>query len=389
MLTKVGDAKNITEKATEEEKIQVEVAGAYDLNGNLLASKIEENIKNNIKDATVEETQNKFPVKVMYSNGHKYQITQDGQIMMSVNAGDTAPDDSNAVYISGDYTAIIPAGYTVSGTEGETSIENGLVVRDSNQNEWVWIPVSVSDLALMYTENQIGWTMLGTTAPNEVVTKYKTLATILGSKTINRTNPGLTASPYYREPDMVTGNGTQYDNVETNWTAAGFTSFENMATKLKDDYKDMINSIKENGGFYVGRYEIGKDTSNNPQEKAGIVMNRSNWYNLYKACKYFSDDNVESRMIWGCQWDQVCRFIKGNGANSVIDDSRSYGNYKDSTNSTDISGNANFNGRTGRSEYWKIKNIYDMAGNFNECTQEAYQMTNRTWRGRWKSEVVA
>lgn len=154
-----------------------------------------------------------------------------------------------------------------------------------------------------------------------------------------------------------------------------------MATKLKNDYKEMIDSVRENGGFYIGRYELGTDGTT-PQEKKGTVMNNTNWYNLYKACKSFSNGNVESRMIWGCQWDQVCRFIKGNGENTIIDNSQSYGNYKDSTNSTDISGSANFNNTTGRSEDWKIKNMYDIAGNCWEWTQEAYNTSKRAHRGR-------
>ena len=287
--------------------------------------------------------------------------------------------------------AVIPAGFTVSDVKvvnentgviekDETSIENGLVVRDKSENEWVWIPVSSSDLALMYTQDNTGWTMLGTSAPNEVVTKYKSLGVTLGSITLDRTDPGLTADPYYREPDVL----SSYDTNQTNLTQAGFSDLLDMATKLKDDYKDMIGSVKKNGGFYVGRYELGKDAINNPQVKAGPVMNNTNWYKLYKACKSFSNGNVKSRMIWGCQWDQVCRFIKGNGENSIIDNSISYGNYNNSTgDATTNSGTSNFNNTTGQlNDNWKIKNIYDMAGNCWEWTQEAYNTSRRSNRGR-------
>ena len=65
---------------------------------------------------------------------------------------------------------------------------------------------------------------------------------------------------------------SEYDINPTYLDQAGFKNIEDMATKLKDDYKDMIESIKENKGFYVGRYELGKDASNNPQVKAGDVI---------------------------------------------------------------------------------------------------------------------
>ena len=36
---------------------------------------------------------------------------------------------------------------------------------------------------------------------------------------------------------------------------------------------------------------------------------------------------------------------------------------------------------TGRSEYWKANNIYDLAGNTFEWTQETYQSTDSVYRG--------
>ena len=38
-------------------------------------------------------------------------------------------------------TAIIPAGFAVSQVEGENEIATGLVITDSEGNEFVWIPI--------------------------------------------------------------------------------------------------------------------------------------------------------------------------------------------------------------------------------------------------------
>jgi len=300
-----------------------------------------------------------------------------------ITAGQKAPATSNAQYKSGNYTAVIPAGFTVSATE--SSIENGLVVTDgtTNQNEWVWIPVSSSDLAKMYTEDTTGWNMLGTSVNTKLKTKELTTQNTfkLGSRELPRTNPGTTADPYYREPDVL----SEYDTDQSYRTQAGFGDLADMATKLKNDYKDMIDSVRENGGFYIGRYELGKDSSNNPQVKAGTVMKSINWYNSYSACKSFSSGKVESRMIWGCQWDQVCRFISTLGDNKVssLDDSRSYGNYDNSEGAAATnSGTSNFDRTTGRNSAWKTNNIYDLAGNCWEWTQEAYSHYRRAFRGR-------
>lgn len=325
-----------------------------------------------------------------YNNSrHKYGISEKGSVIENlIGAGDKAPEDSNALYSSGNYNAVIPAGFTVSATE--SSIENGLVVIDESENEWVWIPTSSEDLLKMYVEDGTGWTMLGTSGVN---TKLKTRSLTqveetatgmilrLGSRTLARTNQGLTASPYFREPDVL----SLYDTDQDYRTQAGFGDLTDMAKKLKDDYKDMIDSVKENKGFYIGRYELGKDEDNNPQvKKSGAVMNETNWYKLYSACKSFSSRNAQARMIWGCQWDQVCRYISTLGENKVssLDNSQSYGNYNNSIKSVDKSGSNNFNNTTGRSNDWKTNNIYDLAGNCWEWTQEVYDAGRRAYRGR-------
>ena len=147
----------------------------------------------------------------------------------------------------------------------------------------------------------------------------------------------------------------------------------------------MIDSIRENGGFYIGRYEIGGNISKPLVQKGKTVITNTNWYNLYKACKSFSKGNVEARMIWGCQWDQVCRFIssaKDENNNTIsLDNSRSYGNYSNSDTPANVTG-AGSKQSTGFSEYWKTNNIYDLAGNCWEWTQEAYYTGQRAYRGR-------
>lgn len=368
ILKKVGDARNNNEKATEKEKIQAEVMGSYDLTGKLDVRETVENIRNNIKDVkTVVATENNFPVRVTYNNDHSYQVKSNGKV--------------NSIYVDDNYIAVIPDGFTVSNTEGEKSIKNGLVVKDHSENEWIWIPVSSSDLQLMYTENSAGWQM----SKREVTTNYKTIGVSLQGRTLDRTNPGSTGG--YREPDVV----TSLDSDDNNRKTAGFlesdgttaSSIVVMATKLKDDYKNMIDSIKENGGFYVGRYELGKDQGGTPQEKPGPVMNHTKWYNLYNACKYFSGGDIESRMIWGCQWDQICRFLNQSGEKVPINDSRAYGNYENSTgNAKNYNGKNNYDNTTGRNNAWKANNIYDIAGNCWEWTQEAYGSNGRAIRGR-------
>ena len=240
----------------------------------------------------------------------------------------------NSKYTADGKTAVIPAGYTVSSNANEQSIDNGLVITKGG-NEWVWIPVSTTDLAAMYTQDNTGWTMSGT----EVVTKYKSNSNIISG--ITRENPGTTD---YREPDVL--NKTNYDNKEENWTAAGFDSYAKMAEGLRDDYKAMIDSVKKNGGFYVGRYEL----SSAGTKKNQASLTDTDWYHLYKAGKDIDSSGVVTAMIWGCQWDQVCKFITTSGDKVSLTNSTSYGNYSNS------SGNANVSGK-GSKQVTKNDNI--------------------------------
>ena len=61
------------------------------------------------------------------TNGEFNNNNNEGIENMSLQQGQTAT--VNSPYISDGKKAIIPAGYTVSNVEGETSIDNGLIIR--------------------------------------------------------------------------------------------------------------------------------------------------------------------------------------------------------------------------------------------------------------------
>ena len=134
----------------------------------------------------------------------------------------------------------------------------------------------------------------------------------------------------------------------------------------------MLDSVRKNGGFYVGRYEL----SSAGTKKQEAPLTNTNWYNLYKACKDIDSSGVVTAMIWGCQWDQVCNFIHSSGDQVSLTNSASYGNYSNST----VSGHGSKQ-VTGYSDSWKTNNIYDLAGNCYEWTQEADKTNGRAIRG--------
>ena len=273
------------------------------------------------------------------------------------------------------------------GTSAPTqdSVDHGLVIRDNSVNEWVWIPVP--DVTVMCdTANETENTLCGTSGETAVKTKLYSSTITIGkdsnTKTITRTTPGTTTDPYYREPDLVVGSGTSHDATYYNTILGENGTKEELAQLFVDEYKEMIESIKKCGGFYIGRYEL----SEAGVQKNQPTLTNTNWYNLYKKCKSLNaSDKVETRMIWGCQWDVTMNWLISSGAKTsdeVNKDSSSWGNYKETSvkaddGTTEIKANKTSSVlNTGITTFTRANNIYDLAGNCWEWTQEA----GNTWR---------
>ena len=288
---------------------------------------------------------------------------------------------------------IIPRGYTPinagkatwgdgSSSPAQSSVDNGLVIKDSKGNEWVWVPVEASTLSRMYVTSNDGIALSGDVG---VTTKMYTNSVTIGktgdTKTLPRSTPNTTD---YREPDLVVrSDSASYDKDESYYkTILGFDSLKAMAEAFTIDYANMITSIQKYGGFYIGRYEL----SNEGVQKGKTTLRNTNWYELYKKCVTLNaSGKVESRMIWGIQWDLTCDFISKKGEQKSITNSTTWGNYNNSTGDAAVmDGTTQKYGSdqvTGYSEYWKANNIYDLAGNWWEWTQEAYSTYGRAYRG--------
>ena len=136
----------------------------------------------------------------------------------------------------------------------------------------------------------------------------------------------------------------------------------------------MIASLEKYGGFYIGRYETG----NLSQAEAVVVKNNSDigsqkWYTMYNKSKgVAANSNVTTTMIWGCQWDAVMRWMYNSGdeeKKTYTYDSTGKGNYDDAGVGDTIP--------TGSVEAYAVNNIYDMAGNADDWTIEAYEIDFR------------
>ncbi len=328
LLQRAVGAKISTEDAQEKEQLQMEVYGSYDTSGDLDIETLDSNIKSHISEVTTDGA-TAFPLTVTMPSGNVYTIDENGNVTKegSGNGGGpvvgmptvteapiTAVDKNTQYKDANEDIAVIPKGFRVSSHKDsnneydEQTIETGLVVLDGNDNEWVWIPVP--DASVMYTHVDEEIAITGgpsLSVVSGVATNYYSNTILSG---ITRGLPNVTSSNY-REPDVVVySDGTKYDAVEANRTTAGFTktvegttttmTISEMAQSLVDDYEEMIESVKDNHGFYVGRYEL-TGTVANPTEVSGATLTNQNWYNLYKVCKSINTGTtgaVEPRMIW-------------------------------------------------------------------------------------------
>lgn len=293
---------------------------------------------------------------------------------------------SNTEIIIGGKTVTIPAKYKIAEDSG-TTIDEGIVITDEDGNEWVWVPVELNAAGtledVLYTKSTVvgGTPLSGTTGVT--TDKYSKSEIISGSGYSTRSYPGDTST--YREPDILAN--ITYGDTESRAQSAGFTDLSNMATRMVAEFNQMIASIEQYGGFYIARFEL-SGTVESPKVQRGtsdtdLPIGSTSWYDLYKACKSLSANETvaKTRMIWGCLWDATCNFIATGANGKDITNSRTWGNYSNSTEDAAVVVNSQNKYGTkqmpGYSEFWKAKNIYDFAGNVYEWTQEAYSPTYR------------
>ena len=265
----------------------------------------------------------------------------------------------------------------------EGTVDTGVVIKDKNNNEWVWVPVD--DPTIMYEESEAGTDLAGDTG---VKTNKYSKGNILSEK-----SRGTPNSSDYREPDILTDKDTDATAIKAGFTAKeAKTALKVMAESLVQDYSEMIESITKYKGFYIGRYELSTKTENGVkvgiEQKDKASQTNTNWYELYKYSKNIAgSENMQTRMIWGCQWDVTCKWLSEHGYD--INDSSSWGNHSDyNTKNNYTEGNEKYEAKavekqnTGFSENWKANNIYDFAGNCYEWTQEANSTDGRAiWGG--------
>ena len=331
-----------------------------------------------------------------------------------IEAGTRATEPSE--YKSNNKTAVIPAGFTVSGISTEQSIDGGLVIYDipegttvnwtnpdsvrTQYNQFVWIPVEVNK----------------TTEPKDTETSIASFKRSVWQNNARVANNAQSSTSFPSSSDSWSNYTEPYpkDSSDYDGTGTGKTGISAQITEL-------TKSIYKYGGFYIGRYEAGSETKriNGSSQTAAFVVQQDkypyNWVrwgkgmgDISEGAVYLSNSlytgktgyGVKSMLCTGAAWDSMLDFIKDKDHN--VTSSTSWGNYFDSvtykvcrgslskraiwsvadtTNGSEVTKNTNILLTTGATKRNSSKNIYDVAGNCDEWTTEAESTYTRVIRG--------
>ena len=292
---------------------------------------------------------------------------------------DTTGIQEETVQVEDEYgnKVTIPKGFEVVEEEG-TTVPEGIVIQDKDGNQFVWIPVG-----RVYKDN--------------TGTNYSDIQ--LGRYSFNKTNGTPTPVQYayteanpenYKQLTAVTEDygGTACYEYATRANPDGIDSAgTNALNAIAKDLEGFVNSVKENNGYYLARYEAsygsGTSVANyKPLSKISTSVNDINelnmkyvvghlWVNAKqieaaKICRnmYNNDESVgvESDLTNSYAWDTAIVFIQemgnSNYANKAVEN-RMFMN----------------TGTTGD----EVCNIFDMASNHREWSTEysSYQDDDR------------
>lgn len=348
------------------------------------------------------------------------------KVFQSKNLPAQLQENTNITYVQSSEGEQIPVpkGYTASQIEGETSEKEGFVIYEG-EIDWSQIKTenasnhentsNKSILQLQATVNQYVW------VPVEEE-EFKTIYGIdytgkLWGKAYTYTSSGRTPSGWeenngkikvdllnkYIEPGIGYGANELTINEMTLKTQLNKSRRE-LISKLEQNYYQMIKSIKKYGGFYLGRYETGILENKAVIRKMVENLSNQSWAQMYQKTEKLKEekDHITTSMIWGSLWDFTIQWLVNTGglSNQTVSLSETWGNYRSSVFQyyTDSEGNqttkqaGSSNAKiipAGSSDYTKVNNIYDLAGNVRELTLESYGYSFVTRGGDFNSSTTA
>ena len=242
----------------------------------------------------------------------------------------------------------------MSQVEGENTIKDGLVIIDSNENEYVWIEVPrTADVYIT----------AGTDIVNFTDSDYEKIE-----------NDLHTYTHLYR-------NGTNYNDIYYSDETTGLSEIDYNSLKKK-----MLKSIYQKAGFWISRYEIGvqeqrtghSDISNLiPLSQKGIYPLTDVYCNeAEEIARKYNIEGYSSSIMFGVQWDLILVYLEKNAEwntsesdtvqKYLREDSTSWGNYY----------NSSFTLNNGKySQINKLDLWYPYIDDLDECVQNKIKLS--------------
>ena len=384
ILNRAVEAKEKTGKTQTEETVKLSVTDALTQGlGSLTDANLKTALNNNIGAGKYEISGDATSGWTVTVNGKEYKIDSTGKIEETTTGG----GETGTLPTGEGTTPYLPNG-TFSKKEGD--LATGLVIKDSNDNEYVWVEVPT--------------TIYDNTTYNN-----------------NGANKPKNADEWEKIRDCLKAYTADY-------AYSSYKDTNTDGTTYSDDYKNMLKSVYKNGGFWIGRYEAGYEIDESKGETVRyygddyytehpitqkVVIKENaypyNWVRRDQAqtlAEGMNYDGVTSSLIYGVQWDLTLKYIEEKTVEAVeeankdkvrtdikrdlISDSTKIGNYnnnlwnitkakaKYSTNhgntfnvclySKTLSASVLLT--TGADTSFSLMNIYDIAGNVWEWTRE-------------------
>ena len=368
ILKKAGDAKTQTEQAKEDENLKIAIAGSYGTDGKLNLKDLKDNLTNQGIDYDKNNTG--FPLEVIV-NGEKKKIDANGNITTvklesvadSKTKGTVFKDTTTLEDTYGNQVKI-PKGFKIA-NDSATDVTGGIVIEDATYtntigSQFVWIPVGTGENAIKKANKE-------------------KVDIALGRYEFTKTTSEYSGSSFTE--DTTANHNSDYKNA------------------IAKDIEQFKTSVKNNHGYYIGRYEAGV-VDYNSSVSTSNSNKETNWTgytgdNIKLVCKkeqqvwnyvtqnkaselsrdmYGSEAKVTSDLINSYAWDTAIVFVQKCGKESNSSTySRTWGHSSITEGMPQATGT---NILTETSKVDKQCNIFDMAGNCLEWTTETYSSSN-------------
>ena len=425
ILTEANKAVQTNEEAEEKERIGLAWQSLYmrkvadNDNEEITAEELENQLISDGVDEDIVSATGSGTITVTFTHpdgDNVYTVDQNGNIIGPIGDGEivTPPDDpatstitldeakddgmltnpDNKTVQVEDGTFILPGGFKVADGSADT-VQDGIVITDGT-SEFVWVPVpdvvwdETTEIEYDSTEGK-AYTPIAKTLKNDDGTvstddngntNYEgILYNFTGSTSASQRSGTGIGTIRNREPDVLSDT---YDNSATNLSKVvgeSYATMDDLKKDLQEEFNAMIESLKVNHGFYVGRYELSlsEETTGSAQSKVNAIAlradtNNISWYGLYGYAKTYSNPNsvnsVQSGMIWGSQYDAMMIWMQKNGIDVTSSSVHGGGTKNTSSTTTGLPNSTDV-----------INEIYDLYGGGYEWTAEANNTKNRVYRG--------